>query len=104
MTLLVKWEKDQSKNIVERKDLVPLFEIGSKPCWVHDSKYFLRLQDKLNEPITERYDGPGLKLRTVSRNLLLSRKDTCKPRNTQKLVGVLRVQTLVDKSCREFCL
>ena len=33
--------------------------------------------------LTERYDGPGLKLRTVSRNLLLSRKGTCKPRNTQ---------------------
>ena len=54
--------------------------------------------------LTERYDGPGLKLRTVSRDLLLSRKDTCEPRNTQKLVGVLRVLILVDKSCREFCL
>ena len=54
--------------------------------------------------LTERYDGPGLKLRAVSRNLLLSRKDTCKPRNTQYLVGVHRVLILGDNSFRKSCL
>ena len=37
MTLLVKWEKDQPKNIVEQKNHFLLFEIRSKACWVHDS-------------------------------------------------------------------
>ena len=49
MTLLVKWEKDQSKNIVEQKDLIPLFEIGSKACWAHDSNYSCALVEYLDK-------------------------------------------------------